>query len=493
MANWLDEFFTSAAGAFTFYEDGTARPTRRKLNFIGATVTDDTVNERLDIEITGYAISAALPQALGTANAGATGEASDAGHVHAHGNLAGGSLHADVIAAGASGFMTGADKTKLDGLVASSSTPEPIGVAAIGVGTTWARADHVHAHGVQGGGSEHADATQLASGFMSGADKTILDGADANDTPSTLCARDSSGDCAFVGVACATLEATSYVETPLVANSAGVLEVQGASGVLVSHGVNDLVLAEKYSTNVARLTSQQDILMLRNAQSSGQLIMKVESATGAAIYDAPIVGYRDSAGSYDYLALLQKTSGLPGLSGAFPGTGAQLFQDIDTGAPRGQIRVTSSYGVYSEVSVRDNDGAGGVVKAAYDRIARLSSSTSSLTQDKTLLAAADLPSGTPEWVARVEVEWWAYDTTDNTIAGGTRRATVKSVGGTISVVTSAANQVIGSDDNETAGSVSGGSAVFLRSGGTTVDIRFATLKTNAIKFGARVRAFLVEH
>jgi hypothetical protein len=38
-----------------------------------------------------------------------------------HGNLPGGALHANVIAAGASGFMTGADKTKLDG-IASGAT-----------------------------------------------------------------------------------------------------------------------------------------------------------------------------------------------------------------------------------------------------------------------------------------------------------------------------------------------------------------------------------
>jgi hypothetical protein len=39
----------------------------------------------------------------------------------AHGNRSGGSLHANVVAAGASGFMTGADKTKLDG-VATGAT-----------------------------------------------------------------------------------------------------------------------------------------------------------------------------------------------------------------------------------------------------------------------------------------------------------------------------------------------------------------------------------
>jgi hypothetical protein len=38
-----------------------------------------------------------------------------------HGNLPGGALHATVIAAGAAGFMSGADKTKLDG-IASGAT-----------------------------------------------------------------------------------------------------------------------------------------------------------------------------------------------------------------------------------------------------------------------------------------------------------------------------------------------------------------------------------
>lgn len=38
----------------------------------------------------------------------------------AHGSRAGGSLHADVVASGASGFMTGADKAKLDGIAAGA-------------------------------------------------------------------------------------------------------------------------------------------------------------------------------------------------------------------------------------------------------------------------------------------------------------------------------------------------------------------------------------
>lgn len=65
----------------------------------------------------------------------------------------------------------------------SSTTPAAIGAAAVGVGTTAARDDHVHAHGNQAGGSLHAEVVAGgASGFMSGADKTKLNGIAAGAT-----------------------------------------------------------------------------------------------------------------------------------------------------------------------------------------------------------------------------------------------------------------------------------------------------------------------
>lgn len=61
----------------------------------------------------------------------------------------------------------------------ASATPAEVGSATVGVGTTAARADHVHAHGDQAGGSLHANAIAGgAAGFMSGADKTALDNAE---------------------------------------------------------------------------------------------------------------------------------------------------------------------------------------------------------------------------------------------------------------------------------------------------------------------------
>lgn len=52
----------------------------------------------------------------------------------AHGTRGGGALHADVIAGGADGFMTGADKTKLDGIDAGAEANTASNVGTDGVG-----------------------------------------------------------------------------------------------------------------------------------------------------------------------------------------------------------------------------------------------------------------------------------------------------------------------------------------------------------------------
>ncbi len=57
----------------------------------------------------------------------------------------------------------------------ATSTPSALGTAAPGTATSPARADHVHAHGDQAGGTLHAVATPTLPGFMSAADKAKLD------------------------------------------------------------------------------------------------------------------------------------------------------------------------------------------------------------------------------------------------------------------------------------------------------------------------------
>jgi hypothetical protein len=58
-----------------------------------------------------------------------------------------------------------------------NATPEEVGTTgAAGTSDLYSRGDHVHAHGDQAGGSLHALATDIVAGFMSPADKAKLDG-----------------------------------------------------------------------------------------------------------------------------------------------------------------------------------------------------------------------------------------------------------------------------------------------------------------------------
>lgn len=65
-------------------------------------------------------LSSATPQPLGTASAGDDPDAARADHIHAHGDLGGGSLHS-VATSGAAGFMAASDKSKLDGVAAGAT------------------------------------------------------------------------------------------------------------------------------------------------------------------------------------------------------------------------------------------------------------------------------------------------------------------------------------------------------------------------------------
>lgn len=98
------------------------------------------------------AASSTTPNAVGTAAVGTSANYAREDHVHAHGNqAAGGSMHA-VVTTSVNGFMSAADKSKLDGIAAgatvgpspSSATPTSLGTAAPGVAAPYAREDHVH-------------------------------------------------------------------------------------------------------------------------------------------------------------------------------------------------------------------------------------------------------------------------------------------------------------------------------------------------------------
>jgi hypothetical protein len=118
----------------------------------------------------------------GSTGTGTTAARSD--HTHGHGAQAGGTLHA-VATQSVAGFLSGADKTKLDG-IATGATATPLvtgnqfsalGVNGTnggntGVATTAARSDHSHGHSDLAGGTLHAAATTTTAGFLSSTDKT---------------------------------------------------------------------------------------------------------------------------------------------------------------------------------------------------------------------------------------------------------------------------------------------------------------------------------
>lgn len=137
-----------------------------------------------------------------------------------HGSRSGGALHANVIASGAAGFMTGADKASLDALVSGTvpssrqiisgagltgggdlSTNRTLAVGANADGSIVVNTDDVQVgilatdaqHGNRGSGALHANVIAAgAAGFMSGTDKTKLDGVGAGATVAAVSAADTS-------------------------------------------------------------------------------------------------------------------------------------------------------------------------------------------------------------------------------------------------------------------------------------------------------------
>jgi hypothetical protein len=83
-------------------------------------------------------------------------------------------------------------------------TAAPVTISAltnsVGASTSLARADHIHAHGVQTDATLHAAATPGVNGFMPGTDKTKLDASTSVSTANTLVERDGAGSVSLDGL-----------------------------------------------------------------------------------------------------------------------------------------------------------------------------------------------------------------------------------------------------------------------------------------------------
>lgn len=143
---------------------------------LSGTLSVPTVLREINASSGGVSLATTAPAAVGTtAVVGVGTTAARADHVHAHGAQTDGTLHAAATTSVA-GFMSAADKTKLDSTATlSSAIPASVGAQTAGVATTASRSDHIHDHGNQTAGTHHAAATTSVAGFMSTTDKTKLD------------------------------------------------------------------------------------------------------------------------------------------------------------------------------------------------------------------------------------------------------------------------------------------------------------------------------
>ena len=119
---------------------------------------------------------ATLPSALiagGAAVLGSSLQPAHADHVHAIATAAPVNVTKAAASAGVANTFAASDH-KHDATTAAAIDLTDA-VNAEGVATTLARSDHTHQHGARGGGTLHALATPSVAGFLSPADKTKLD------------------------------------------------------------------------------------------------------------------------------------------------------------------------------------------------------------------------------------------------------------------------------------------------------------------------------
>lgn len=205
---------------------------------------------------------------LGTAALSATGDFAAAAHVGS-----GGAAHANVVAAGAAGFMTGADKTKLDGVAAGAT-------ANSSDATLLNRANHT---GTQGIGTVTISTSRLAGRTTagSGALEEISVGSGLSLAAGVLSATGGggggSGD--VVGPASATDLAIARFDTTtgkLLQDSKATVDDEGAIRSATNAGANPVAVPlvnyihQVADYNLANSISEQQIF---NQTTNGRLTL----------------------------------------------------------------------------------------------------------------------------------------------------------------------------------------------------------------------------
>lgn len=121
----------------------------------------------------------------------------------------------------------------------SNANPLDLGVASPGVSDEASKADHRHAHGNQGGGAQHSAATTAVAGFMSAADKALLNTATSAATANALMRRDASGNVnanTFVGALAGNAGTATTLQTTRTINGVG---FNGSANIIIKARPDD--------------------------------------------------------------------------------------------------------------------------------------------------------------------------------------------------------------------------------------------------------------
>ena len=245
----------------------------------------------------GVALSTTAPADVGTTDAVGTGTtAARSDHVHAHAAQTDGTLHAAVIAAGASGFMTGADKTKLDSMTSGAAVASvAVNAPITNSGSSTALSLHVTA----------ADATH--DGYLAQADYSLLHTATAAATNSALCQRDSSGTCAFTSVT-----------SPVLKTASGALAINAFTGV-ENHQVNGTTVR----VDTLSVAGANTIVWQAGIASLTDSIAQATSGAGVL---------RSTYGQQGFAGSIGGIYKIGGGAGGTPGTNLAGDTQIDLGA-----------------------------------------------------------------------------------------------------------------------------------------------------------------
>lgn len=236
------------------------------------------------------ALSDNTPQGLGTADPGVGTQAARDDHVHAHGNLAGGSFHALAIAGGANGFLSGTDKTKLDAITVANlvltSRTLTAGTGLTGGGDLSADRTFTIAYGSAAGTACIGNDARLsddrtASGLRTASTVVVISAATAPSAGQALVATSNTAG-TWQGVALSATQViagTGLTGGGTLAADRTFAVAYGSTSTTACVG-NDSRLSDDRTASGIRTASTVVVVSAATAPSSGQALVATSSTAG---------------------------------------------------------------------------------------------------------------------------------------------------------------------------------------------------------------------